>query len=127
MKYGNAPLQARKFGSPFRGWGTGSGMQALKRFVASYWYKAIAVLSAPPFLLALTLPLNLSNRAVAMIAAGVFLIGVGEWINHPPPTQYAFDYRSYQPRVASFGGILMDMLGVYLLMWGLVMLLHSLP
>ncbi len=101
-------------------------MQAVKRLVASHWYKAIAVLSAPPFLLALTLPLNLSNRAVAMIAAGIFLFGIGEWINHPPPTQYAFDHRtSQQPRVASFGGILMDLLGLYLLMWGIVMLLHN--
>jgi hypothetical protein len=101
-------------------------MQAVKRFVASHWYKATVVLSAPPFLLALTLPLNMGNRAIAMIAAGIFLFGIGEWINHPPATQYAFDHRtSHQPRVASFGGILMDLLGLYLLMWGLVMMLHS--
>ncbi len=101
-------------------------MLAVKQFVTSHWYKALAVLSAPPFLLALTLPLGMSNRAVAMIAAGIFLFGIGEWINHPPPMQYAFDHRaSQQPRVASFGGILMDLLGLYLLIWGMVMLLHN--
>jgi hypothetical protein len=104
---------------------TRGGVRAVKQFVAGHWYKAIAVLSAPPFLLALTLPLNMNNRAIAMIASGIFLFGVGEWINHPPPTQYAFDHQMSQARVASFGGILMDLLGLYLLVWGIVMLLHS--
>jgi hypothetical protein len=102
----------------------GAGMQKVRQLVVNHWYKAITITSAPPFLLALSLPLNISNRAIAMIAAGIFLFGVGEWINHPPPMQYAFDYQmSRQPRVASFGGILMDLLGLYLLMWGMVMLL----
>jgi hypothetical protein len=102
------------------------GARAVKRLVANYWYKAIVVLSAPPFLLALTLPLNMNNRSIAMIAAGIFLFGVGEWINHPPRPAYAFDHpTSNATRVASMGGLLMDLLGLYLLTWGIVMLLHS--
>ncbi len=101
-------------------------MQSLKRLVGNHWYKVVAISSAPPFLLALSLPLNPSNRAIAMIAAGIFLFGVGEWINHPPRTLYAFDhFVASQPRIASFGGVLMDLLGLYLLIWGIVMLLHS--
>jgi hypothetical protein len=97
----------------------------MKKVVTHHWYKLLAALSAPPFLLALNLPLSMSNRAIAMIASGLFLFAVGEWINHPPQTRYAFDHSiAGQPRVASFGGVLMDLLGLYLLMWGLMALLH---
>jgi hypothetical protein len=50
------------------------------------WYKGIIIIAAAALIVLLTV----DKPAIALVALGFLLIGIGEWINHP--TRYA--YRS---------------------------------
>lgn len=58
----------------------------LKRLELDYWYKLVTLISAFILGMALFMPLQIDNKAVALFALGSLLIGVGEWINHPGRT-----------------------------------------
>ncbi|WP_273839239.1 hypothetical protein [Providencia rettgeri] len=55
----------------------------------NYWYKALIIVGAAIFILNGTGVLDRYPTApIAFISAGVFFIGIGEWINHPPQIQF---------------------------------------
>jgi hypothetical protein len=68
------------------------------------WYKAIVAVSAAAFLITLAT----QRDDLTMIFGGTFLIGVGEWKNHPKmtfelrPTRPSFPkFESYQAALSS--------------------------
>jgi len=56
----------------------------LKNLTLDYWYKMLIPICVGLFVLSLTVPLQvIPNGALMLISIGGFLIGTGEWINHP--------------------------------------------
>jgi len=70
----------------------------------------------------------ISNGSLLTMGLGVFLIGTGEWINHPY-TAWLDPYLRYQikgyPRRNSIGGVLFDIVGGLTLVAGLIAAVHS--
>lgn len=92
-----------------------------------YWYHAIMVISGFLLLYSLTVPLvGIDNSTVQKLSLGAFFVGLGEWINHPLQTKiYPPSYHmptggvvTGYPRNNSFMGILFDILGICLVIWG---------
>ena len=99
----------------------------LSNFKIQYWYHAIMVISGFLLLYSLTVPLvGIDNSTVQKLSLGAFLIGLGEWINHPLQTKiYPPSYHmpiggttTGYPRNNQFIGILFDILGICLIVWG---------
>jgi hypothetical protein len=70
----------------------------LQNLQVTTWYKAIMVVSAPAFLIVLAT----QRDALALIFAGAFLIGLGEWKNHPKKE------AEYRPTVTGHVALITD-------------------
>jgi len=96
----------------------------LKNLSLDSWYKMLILLSVILLITSLTVPIQvLPNGALALMAIGGFLIGMGEWINHPY-REYVDPYLRYKvsghPRSPCVGGVVADILGVLSFIAGLV-------
>ncbi|ABA60034.1 hypothetical protein C6Q28_10660 [Burkholderia multivorans] len=59
-------------------------LNVLKNLTLDYWYKMLIPLALGLFVLAITVDLRvISNGSLVLLAIGLFMIGLGEWINHP--------------------------------------------
>ena len=93
----------------------------LSSMTIDYWYKALTV-----FVIALTVDMKgVSNATVLKCSLGTFLIGLGEWVNHPlqvamiPRTAYfPSSTLSSHNRKPNWLGRLLDVLGFLLLCLG---------
>lgn len=55
-----------------------------KNLTLDYWYKMLIPLSLVLFVLSITVDLLvISNASLLLLSLGLFLVGIGEWINHP--------------------------------------------
>ncbi|MCG3706409.1 hypothetical protein L5F43_07915 [Aliarcobacter butzleri] len=99
----------------------------LSKLELKYWYHVVMVSSLGFLLLSLYIPfIGVENAFVQKLSLGAFLIGLGEWINHPLQTKlYPPSYHmptggvtTGYPRNNSFMGILFDILGIALIIWG---------
>ena len=84
-------------------------------------YKAVIVVSAAAFLIAL----GAQRDALTLIFGGTFLIGVGEWRNHPrkqvdfrPASAGTWAKVTDVPRKANFVGISLQVIGAALVISG---------
>ena len=105
-------------------------MDVLKNLKLDQWYMVLMALGAVVFVLAITVQLQVPNAPVALIALGMFFVGLGEWRNHPyqariEPGMGMLWKVSGHPRSASALGLLFDALGLllgavglYRLLWG---------
>ena len=97
------------------------------RFKIDYWYKAFVVLGAAGTIAAVAFELKgIANAHALLVALGMFLLGIGEWVNHP--FQSGFWHSgggvgpwliSGHPRKPSNLGNIFDLLGLALLAAGL--------
>jgi len=56
----------------------------LKNISLDYWYKLMIVIGLFFLTISLTVPVQMiSNAALALMALGTMLVGIGEWVNHP--------------------------------------------
>ena len=100
----------------------------LSRLKIEYWYQVFVVLGAAGALAALALEIKgVQNAHAFLVFAGMFFVGMGEWINHPlqtrivPPNIYLRGGAtlSGHPRNPCALGFLFDVLGFVLLTAGL--------
>ena len=98
----------------------------LKSLKIDYWYKACTALGAVITLAAVIAKVNLGNNLTAFsIGSGLFLLGVGEWINHPLQTGFfrqpgVYTTVSGHPRNNSPGGCITALIGIALIACGIV-------
>ena len=94
------------------------------RLKVEYWYHALLLIGAAGIIAALTIDIRaMSNKQALALFGGVFLVGLGEWINHPlqeaivPPNMYmrGGGKISGHPRSAKPLGLFFDALGVLLI------------
>ena len=99
----------------------------LKNLIIDKWYKALLVLGATVFILALTIELRgIANSIALLISLGVILIG--EWINHPlqtrilPPGEHYPGWLkgSVYVRRNTLLGLLFDCFGIVLIVVGII-------
>ena len=93
----------------------------LKSLAIDAWYKALIALSAAVFLMTLTVRVHVLNNATwCQISLGGFLIGCGEWVNHPLKVKIVKPGHLYLPagtkledhnRMASGIGVFFDLIG----------------
>lgn len=95
----------------------------LKNFAIDYWYKMLIVVSFAFMVIALTLKIYaIPNAALFLLAFGGFLIGMGEWVNHPYQERINLDYSfkvTGHPRRPKLGGIALDIFGSVVLAFGM--------
>lgn len=94
----------------------------LSNLAIDYWYKAVLVIATCVLIAALSVEMQgVENNVVQLLAMGLILVGLGEWINHPLQVSIAPAYKitSYR-RSSSFGGNLLDLIGVVLMVIGFV-------
>jgi hypothetical protein len=98
------------------------------------WYKALMVLGAGIFAVALFLPVHgISNGQALLLSAGVFLFGLGEWKNHKlqswikPANAYTGGPALIQGMIRSpdFLGVVFDIVGGCLFVWGAWQIFHT--
>lgn len=101
----------------------------LKNLIIDQWYKALLVLGATVFILALTIELRgIANSIALLISLGVILIGIGEWINHPLQTRILPPGEHYPGWLQGSGyvrrntllGLLFDCFGIVLIVIGII-------
>jgi hypothetical protein len=98
-------------------------LEGLKNFAVDYWYKLLALVSVAVLVLGLTVPLQVPNKPVVLIALGGFLFGLGQWINHPYQEQIGVGFKiSGHPRKNHLGGVLTEIVGAALVVWGVWLL-----
>lgn len=94
-------------------------IESLKSMTIDYWYKLLAVVSIGLMVLALTVPLQVPNRQVLLLALGAFLFSLGQWINHPLQEKIGHGFKiSGYPRKVHPGGLLFEVVGLCLVAWG---------
>ena len=92
----------------------------LKNLPITAWYKAVAVVSAA----ALLITLAARRDELAMIFGGAFLIGIGEWKNHPKkqvefrPAPGGVAKVTDLPRKTTWFGALLQLAGLALMVYG---------
>lgn len=96
----------------------------LQKLTIDYWYKMLIPLSLSLFVLAITADLHvISNGSLVLLSIGLFMIGLGEWINHPYQEQISPD-RTFKitghPRKLKPGGVILDAVGSVVGGFGLV-------
>jgi hypothetical protein len=94
---------------------------ALKNLQPTTWYKALMVVTAPATLIALVA----HRDAPTVIFAGAFLIGLGEWVNHPgkeaeirPTATGQWAKITSVPRKWNWPGVLQQVAGAILILYG---------
>jgi hypothetical protein len=87
----------------------------LKTFTIDYWYKMLILVSVGFAFVALTMQIHvISNGALLLLSLGGFLIGTGEWVNHPYRERISLEYSakiSGHPRSPKIGGVALDVVG----------------
>lgn len=59
-------------------------LNVFKNLTLDHWYKVLIPLSLVLFVLSITVDLLvISNASLILLSLGLFLVGIGEWINHP--------------------------------------------
>lgn len=99
----------------------------LKGLSIDTWYKAVMYLGGAVFVVALFVDVKgIGNINAQLLAAGAFLIGIGEWKNHK------IESWIKPPNIYTGGAALMsatvrkpDLLGVLLAISGSLLLLYS--
>src|SRR2546429_7574128 len=93
----------------------------LKTLQITTWYKAVIAISAAAFLIALAT----QRDTLAIIFGAVFLIGIGEWKNHPkkefvlrPTVTGHWAKITNIPRRANWLGTLLQLVAVALIAYG---------
>jgi hypothetical protein len=99
----------------------------LEKLKIEYWYHAFSVVGAFVFIMSLCFKLTVDNRKVQLISLGVFLLSIGEWINHPlfeqPCRGPGFTGKwIFHPRRVSFFGGAIEVLGGILILLGILKL-----
>jgi hypothetical protein len=96
----------------------------LKNFAIDTWYKAVmylgGVVTAVSFFVDVK---GLTNHQLQLLSGGAFLIGLGEWKNHKPRSQWkeANAYTggpgilTWTERKADLLGVLFDLIGVFMI------------
>ena len=101
----------------------------LSKLKIDYWYHAVMAVSIVILILALTVKLEgANNTTVQLCSLGSFLIGLGEWKNHPlqtkihAPNEYmpTGGIVSGYPRSNNFLGILFVVLGIIIVIFGVL-------
>ncbi len=101
----------------------------LAKLNIDYWYHAVTVLSGVILFFSLFIEIQeTSNSLVQLVSLGCFLIGLGEWINHPLQTKLhtpnefmpTGGITSGHPRNNRFLGICFVMIGILLLFIGFI-------
>lgn len=95
----------------------------LAQLALDYWYKVLVVVGAVLFVLtAAGLTPNLPAERALWCSAGVFFVGIGEWINHPLQTKIVAGSAAFgrgvisgHPRHASVLGTVFLLLGLALI------------
>lgn len=95
-------------------------------FKIEHWYHALAALGAAGVISALSFDFpGIANAHVLLVSLGGFFVGLGEWINHPlqtaivPRTAYhSGGVISGHPRHPKTLGVLFDVFGFVLVVWG---------
>jgi hypothetical protein len=98
----------------------------LSKLALDYWYQVLMVVCFVVFLLAGTGVLKAyPTLPTAVISAGGFFIGLGEWINHPLQTTIMHPgpyceggILTGHPRSNSFIGVIFLILGLSLVLYG---------
>ncbi|MCL2656859.1 MAG: hypothetical protein FWD62_05445 [Betaproteobacteria bacterium] len=105
-------------------------VELLKNLKLDHWYKMLLLACFGLLVLSLTVPLQVIPNAVLMLMSlGGFLVGMGEWINHPyharfnPVFGVVIEGRLHKPHV---GGIALDVVGAVFVAWGLWKLIVAL-
>jgi hypothetical protein len=96
------------------------------KFALDHWYKVLMAAGLLVFCLAgAGLLAQFPTAPTALVAAGVFFIGMGEGINHPLQTHVyqRGDISTAHPRSAGPAGLFFDALGAGLIALGLYRLL----
>lgn len=100
----------------------------LSKLKIDYWYHAVMVVSIVILILALTVKLEgINNTTVQLYSLGSFLIGLGEWKNHPlqtkihTPNEYmpTGGIITGYPRSNNFLGVLFVVLGTTIIFFGI--------
>ncbi len=98
----------------------------LSKLELKYWYHVVMVSSIGFLLLSLYIPfIGVENVFVQKLSLGAFLIGLGEWINHPlqtalyPPSYHmpTGGITTGHPRNNKRIGILFVIIGICLIVW----------
>jgi hypothetical protein len=94
----------------------------LKNLLITTWYKAVIAVFGAAFLVTL----GQRRDELAMVFCGACLIGIGEWRNHPKKeVRLRIDSTGNKwkvtdvPRRANFVGILLQLIGVVLMLYGM--------
>lgn len=105
-----------------------------KNFAIDAWYKAVLYLGAVLLPISFFVDVRgITNTQLQLLAAGAFLIGLGEWKNHKvaswfkPPNVYTGGpaLMSTKIRQPDLAGILLDIAGVILISLGLWSLIRN--
>jgi len=101
----------------------------LANFNVEFWYKMFVLLGILMMFLGLLVPVQaISNGSLMTMGLGVFLLGTGEWINHPFVSEID-PYLRFQikghPRRNSIGGVLLGVVGGLILVAGLIAAVYS--
>jgi len=99
----------------------------LEKLNLERWYRVLVYLGAIFFFVSVVFSeaVNkgpISAVALMLLGAGLFCLGLGEWINHPPSREGRGSPSFFGPgsvRVPHPGGLLLDLAGVLLFMAGL--------
>jgi hypothetical protein len=112
QRYVGGPRTCKKLG--------GRMDNVLKNLQITTWYKAVIIVSAAAFLIAL----GTQRDALTMIFGGAFLIRIGEWHHHRMKT---FERRPVagglanitdRPRKPNWFGIMLQLVGTALMAYG---------
>lgn len=102
----------------------------LKNLALDYWYKMLVLVSVIFLITSLTVPIQvIPNSSLALMAVGGFLIGMGEWANHPyqeavdPYMRFKISGRVRTPCV---GGTIAVICGALAVLAGIAVLVKSL-
>lgn len=80
------------------------------------WYKAVVAVGA----LALAAAITASEHAIAIVACGAIIIGVGEWINHPRRISIRGNLKITDvSRETNAVGIAVDLVGLGTILFGI--------
>jgi len=101
----------------------------LANFNVEFWYKMFVLLGLAMMFLGLLMPVQtISNGSLMTMGLGVFLLGTGEWINHPFVTEIDpyLRFKAFgHPRRNSIGGVLLAVTGGLILVAGLIAAVYS--
>lgn len=98
-------------------------IDSIRNFTIDRWYKLLALVSAGLLVVSLTVPLQVPNKPVVLIALGGFLFGLGQWINHPLQEQIGGGFKiSGYPRRSHPGGVITEIVGTVLAACGIWLL-----